>query len=275
MLENDELSLIEIHQEILNVLKKIIQICDEIHVNYFIAYGSLIGVIRHGGFIPWDDDLDIQMTRPEFEKFMNYCEEHLEDLKPYKLVSFRNTPTYPYEIPRFCNTRFRMEKGGLTDAGMGIFVDIYPLDGVGNDIAKAKRKICIKKRYWQMCWLYKREGKFFKSGKSLLWNALRYCVYLTTLRHDIRYYLNKLESISSNYLFESSSYIECCTWNDLFRPQRKEWYLDYDYADFEGLKVKIPKNYDKILRSIYGNYMQLPPVEKQKPSHSYRIFRRK
>jgi lipopolysaccharide cholinephosphotransferase len=273
-MDNRELSLEEIHQEILTVFKKIVDICDQININYFIAYGTLIGAVRHKGFIPWDDDLDIQMTRPEFEKFVSYCEQNTEILYPYKLISFKNTPDYPYEIPRFCDTRFRMEKGGLADAGMGIFVDIYPLDGIGDDIKAAKKKIMPKKRYWQTCWSFWRDNKFIPSQKGTLRNIPRFFAFLLSRLHNLRYYLIKLHSISTFYSYENSKFIECITWNELFRPQPKEWYSSYDILDFEHLKVKAPKNYDKVLKSIYGNYMQLPPIEKQKPSHSYKIFKR-
>lgn len=269
-----ELTLEEIHQEILVVLKKVIEICEKININYFLAYGSLIGAVRHKGFIPWDDDLDIQMTRPEFNKFVDYCEKNAEELFPYKLVSFHNTSEYPYEIPRFCDMRFKMETVDSADAPMGIFVDIYPLDGIGNSKSKAKMKILPKKKYWRACWSFKMMKKFYLTKKNVIWDLFRFFIYLASLRHDIIFYLKKLETISFYYPYENSTFVECSTWNELFKPQPKECYSNFDYMLFEGIKVKVPKDYDKILRDLYGNYMRLPPVEKQKPSHHYKIFKR-
>ena len=73
-MDNTPLTIEEIHEGTLIILKKIIEICDKINVNYFIAYGTLIGAVRHQGFIPWDDDLDIIMLRPEYDKFVAYCD---------------------------------------------------------------------------------------------------------------------------------------------------------------------------------------------------------
>ena len=81
-----ELSIQEIHEGTLGILKKIIDICDKVGVNYYLAYGSLIGAVRHGGFIPWDDDLDIVMLRPDYEVFCQYCMKHERELYPFKLI---------------------------------------------------------------------------------------------------------------------------------------------------------------------------------------------
>lgn len=82
-----ELSIQEIHEGTLGILKKIIDICDKVGVNYYLAYGSLIGAVRHGGFIPWDDDLDIVMLRPDYEVFCQYCMKHERELYPFKLIN--------------------------------------------------------------------------------------------------------------------------------------------------------------------------------------------
>lgn len=82
-----ELSIQEIHEGTLGILKKIIDICDKVGVNYYLAYGSLIGAVRHGGFIPWDDDLDIVMLRPDYEVFCQYCMKHEQELYPFKLIN--------------------------------------------------------------------------------------------------------------------------------------------------------------------------------------------
>ena len=82
---NRELSLEEVHKETLNVLKKIDEICEHNDIKYSIMYGTLIGYMRHNGFIPWDDDMDVCMLRPEYDKFVAYCNEHEEELYPFKL----------------------------------------------------------------------------------------------------------------------------------------------------------------------------------------------
>ena len=97
------LTLEEIHEGTLEILKKIISICDETGVNYFLAYGTLIGAVRHGGFIPWDDDLDLVMLRPDYEKFLDYCRAHEAEMFPFRLMNRRVMEKYVPRIPEGFN----------------------------------------------------------------------------------------------------------------------------------------------------------------------------
>lgn len=139
------LELSEIHQVTIGVVKKIIDICKNQNIKYFVMYGSLIGAVRHKGFIPWDDDFDIIMLRPEYERFMNYCYTHKEELKPYQLINRYTNENYPFNISRFCDCRYEMIRDdGEENAGMGIFVDIYPFDGLGNNPMSMMDKFILK-----------------------------------------------------------------------------------------------------------------------------------
>ena len=128
-----EMSIEEIHEVTLAILKKIDAIAEEIGIRYFMAYGSLIGVVRHRGFIPWDDDLDMMMIREDYEKFLAYFEEHEQELVPYKIFNNRNNAGYPHMITRVCNVEYPIEVDNEIPCGMGVFVDIYPIDPMGND----------------------------------------------------------------------------------------------------------------------------------------------
>ena len=98
MLCQKELSLDEIHKVTLDTLKIIISICERMKINYFLAYGSLLGAVRHGGFIPWDDDCDLIMTRGDYEKFISYCKENEDSLKPFCIMDESSVADYPYGI---------------------------------------------------------------------------------------------------------------------------------------------------------------------------------
>ena len=109
---NRELSLEEVHKETLNVLKKIDEICEHYDIKYSIMYGTLIGYMRHNGFIPWDDDMDVCMLRPEYDKFVAYCNEHEEELYPFKLMSKYTADDYPfnYRMARYSGSPYRRRK---------------------------------------------------------------------------------------------------------------------------------------------------------------------
>ena len=95
----EELTLRQMQEGALNILKKLDGICREQGLRYFLFYGTLIGAIRHKGFIPWDDDLDVAMPRPDFDKLVAYCRRHREELQPMQLMTVDDNPQYVYPIP--------------------------------------------------------------------------------------------------------------------------------------------------------------------------------
>lgn len=268
------LTLEEIHKETLEILKKIISICDELKINYFLAYGSLIGAVRHQGFIPWDDDLDLIMLRPEYDKFLQYCTEHEEELFPFKLMGRHNTPGFPFTITRFCDLRYRMVADEIPDAGMGMFIDIYPFDGAGNDEQQIHQKIAKKKWLWINCLFSALKGKFEPSTKGFLRSIVKLPGHLFARLMGPDYFLNRLETLKDIYSLEESKYVTCMIWDWPIKLKEKKHFEEFTYLPFEGIQVKVPKEYDTVLRNSYGDYMCLPPEEKRVPHHEYCLYRK-
>ena len=123
----------------LEVLKKLDEICSQLNLRYFLTYGTLLGAVRHQGFIPWDDDVDVMMPRPDYEKLIEYLQFNEKELSPFKLMHYRTNKEYIYPISRFVDTRYWIDYEGTTDYGLGLFVDIYPLDGCGNTAQHAEK----------------------------------------------------------------------------------------------------------------------------------------
>ncbi len=273
-MENEALTMEQIHEGTLEILKKIISICDELKINYYIAAGTLIGVVRHQGFIPWDDDLDIMMLRPDYEAFKAYCIAHEEALFPFKLMGRYNTPEYPYTIDRFCDLRYRMVSERTTDAGMGMFVDIYPMDGAGSDPAELRRRLKNKNKFWLDCLFCNLHGKFEPSSRGMIYNVLKFPGYCYARLRGANYFLDKLESLKDMYSLEESRYVACMIWDCPIRFKEKIWFGEPLEMPFEGLLVKVPRDYDSMLRDTYGDYMQLPPEDQRIPHHEYSLYRK-
>lgn len=271
-----ELTLRESQLATLEIMSEIDRICKLLNIKYFMLYGTLIGAVRHKGYIPWDDDFDIGMKRDDYEKFLDYCDSHSDELFPFSLNNKTTNPDCWYNITRFCDLRYKCEFSGWRNfKESGLFVDIYPYDGMGKEKDKKYwKKIQLKRLYYiKMLHLASTSDKF--PGSSIF-KKLLYLPFLPIARHKSSvYYLRKIEDITTKFSWDESDYVYCCTWgNEMYLPfYPKSYFEDFGYMKFEDREFLAPMHYDEILRKIYGDYMNLPPEDKRKPSHSYTVYK--
>lgn len=265
----------------LDILKVLAQICEEQNLDYFLMYGTLLGAVRHKGFIPWDDDLDIMMKRADYDKLIQYLMDHESELQPYKLFCKYNVPGYPFMIARFCDTRYKYVANNEKDCGMGIFVDIYPLDGAGNSWKEVQRKGNYYRFLSSMCFLASRERFFvaheeYSSKKSIKQTIIKYPLFLIAKVAGVHFWFKRLEVLKEKHKYDECDYVGPTTWQSDYKRDvmKKEWVDETVFIDFEGEKFRAPKEYEKILKHKYGNYMELPPVEKQVATHDYKAYRK-
>lgn len=271
---NAPLSIEEIHKGTLTVIEKFAELCDKLGVNYYVFYGSLIGAVRHNGFIPWDDDFDVAMMRNDYEKFVGYCIENREELKPFALLCLETEPKYPYAIPRFNDMRYNAVYENMIHYDSGLFIDIYPLDEI--DPEKLARKKFRKKQLRYMQYLSLAYSEHFSPSKtSKIRNLLKFPAYLIAKFHGKNYYINKLEKLAKKVAKQGSGFVACSVWDDLKENKRYaiQDFLNNKEVIFENITVRIPVGYDNILSCLYGDYMTLPPIEQQKPQHQYILYK--
>lgn len=271
----NELSLNQIHQVTLGAMKKIIEICDILHINYYIAYGTLIGAVRHKGFIPWDDDFDLVMLRHDYEKFCEYCRNNKEKIEPYKMFTRDDVKNYPYNIGRFNDMRYRAVYDNVQYYDSGVFIDIYPLDGAGNSKEEINRRLKKKKSRLFKITLWSIDNHFTKSTYNKWYRTvLKFLIRSWTKVVGSKYYLNKMEKFKEIYDIENSKYIAELTWDAGLVLYDKKWFESYIYMDFEDISVKVPIGYHEFLKSHYGNYMELPPMSERTAHHDYKVYER-
>lgn len=273
-MENKPLTLEEIHSETVGLIKKLAEICDLLKINYFMAYGSLLGVVRHKGFIPWDDDTDVIMCRPDYEKFKKYCIENEQGLLPYKFMGWENSKDYPFALWRFCDTRYRLESEDYPDGGMGLFIDVYCYDGAGNEQIPKDHPIRKKQKIYEAFVLLADQKKFKKSPKGALKTIIRVPLYVFAKLMGRNFFMKKLDKLKDTFSYEESSLLNSLSWDFSVNSRKKEWYDEYIMLPLNDIEVKVPKQYDEVLRCSYGDYMQLPPEDKRVPSHSYTLYRK-
>ncbi len=260
------------------VLRKLDRLCTEQGWRYCLAYGSLLGAIRHKGIIPWDDDIDIFMPRPDYEKLRVYFQENAQVLAPIKMFDKKVVPDYPHSIVRISDQRYHLEFDNEKDYGIGLFVDIYPLDGAGDDFDGAAKLIRKTKPLASLCFLTGRKCFARDNTASNVKMLVKIPAYLWANLWGNKHYIDKLSKLAKTYDYETSKYVANVIWpggringveTDIFP---RAYFEDLVDAPFEDMMAKIPKAYHEILTIGYGDYMTPPPPEGRKTNHTYDIF---
>ncbi len=274
MNKQDKMSLREIQLGSLEVLKKIKRICDDNNYRYFLAYGSLIGAIRNKGIIPWDDDIDIMMPREDYNKLKKYFKENESKLFPLKAFDNEIMKEYPHSIMRISNQEYKLEFDNEKDYGIGLFIDVYPIDGIGNDKEEAKKLLHKAKRTASLCFLTSRKGFGVDNTKSKVKMIIKFPAYIWANILGNEHYQKKTRKLCNRYSYNNSKYIACIAQpndgNDIFE---KETFEPIE-TNFEGVKVTIPKGYDIFLKNIYGDYMTPPDEQGRKTHHTYDAYKK-
>ena len=257
-----EMSLREIQKGTLGVLIELDKVCKELGVKYFLIWGTLLGAIRHNGYIPWDDDLDIAMFPEDYRKLCSYlCGNDTE-------LEIHNMDTCPecfYNIARVCEKehilKFKNKK-----YTSGLFIDIYVLHGLG----KAEDLEYWNKRFkkypgWRSS-LNACMSTTLLCGRNplnKLWN-LPFVIGAKILGK--KYFIKKFEGYRK-FDINESEYVGVPQWTEVIFEKK-----DFDeiiYTKFEGIVVPIPAGYENFLRTNYGDYMVMPPENERHPQHGY------
>lgn len=245
----------------LMMLKDFIKICEENDMLYFTIGGTLLGTIRHGGFIPWDDDIDVLMFRKDFEKLNKLMSEKPNE--KYGFINVLNEETYHYTWGRFTllNTEIREWWANQVDYTPNIFIDIFIMDNIPNN--KIKRFI-FKWRCFalnQMC--NYSIVKFQNESKPK--EIIQHLAYYILKIIPISPMTIKKRCVKVYRKYEDMECEETCDFPSLaFMPiyNKKELFPVKKFK-FEDIEVNVPNNYDEILKRLYGNYMELPPEDKR------------
>lgn len=256
MYENDcvkgmrRMSLDEIHSVQSNILKRFRDFCDDNGLRYWLAGGTMLGAVRHKGFIPWDDDVDVYMPEPDYIKFMQL----FRDDSDYELINYSKDKNYGFYFAKLTKKNTRICHGGYAlHYIMGVYIDIFPLVGFPSDEDGIRKQ-------WHNHHLLMAEWYWYQNMVDLVGEE-----NMPIKRDEILQRLTNPEFDDSE-MIGSVSVILQKEWNSPYKD-----FAETVEADFEGEKYKIPKGYDKHLSLRYGDYMTLPPVEKR-AVHSFPMF---
>lgn len=267
-----ELNLQEIQKIELNLLKEVDRICRDQEFRYFMVGGTLIGAVRHHGFIPWDDDIDISMPRPDYEAFIQYC---MTNQTEFRLLSNRNTENYWNLFSKVSDPRTKIIDSVIDgqDHDAGVSIDIFPIDGLGMTLDEARRT--FMKTELKRDILDARNWKRFSRSKThgLAYEPIRLAMFLLSRVCSPSGLMKKIEAFSRRKSFDDQEYGACIA--GAYRTKEimeKRIYSEYCQLQFQGEKFMAPEHYHEFLTAIYGNYMELPPEDKRVTHHTYKAY---
>ena len=275
MEEKEAIDIDEIHKGTREIIKKLSEICDMLGVEYYVTWGSLIGAVRHKGFIPWDDDFDVIMMRPDYDKFLDYCEKNEKALYPFKIFNRDVCPEYPYTISRFEDMRYKAVYDNIIEYDSGMFIDIYPFDGAGTDEEQTRKKLERKRNLLAkfVAWSIRKEYTKSESN-NFIFNIAKYIAFSISHLIGKDYFLDQYEKLKDTYSFEDSTLVGCLCWGKGIYVFDKSLFEKSILVPFEDIMVKIPIGYEAILRQTYGDYMELPEEEERVATHEYMLYKR-
>lgn len=252
----------KVHEELLVLLLSLDKICRESSIRYYITAGTLLGAVREGGFIPWDDDCDIVMPRRDFRRFVKIMRKVHSEI--YYFQDRKSERKYPFAFAKMRSRRVAARERGEVwkELGDGCYVDIFPLDRCPENPRRAKRFFKLTELLTSVI-LSKSGGKcgYAKRGARLVFSILSLfpLFALHFLRAAVRIYYSatssggRLATVYGSYGYPRETY-------------RAEWFSRTTTLSFEGDKFPAPIGYRELLTNMYGDYMT-PPSEENQRTH--------
>lgn len=269
------MTLDEIKSCAIGVLDFIDKVCKDNNLKYYLSGGTLLGALRHKGFIPWDDDIDIMMPRHDYELLFNVWPKDA----PYQVLSYRNSKHFPYAFGKAVDTRtIKIEPVRSLCQHLGVDVDIFPIDNIPND-SRESELLFREIEKWQLrldrhMAMY---GKARNIPRTIAYNTLLFLRRFFELFgiNTVDKIVRKFSGCAQKYNEVSTSFCGVTTISHYGIKEKnpKESYKEVAFVQFEGKDYPAPNGYERYLTQLYGkDYMQLPPMNMRQSHHSYKAY---
>lgn len=257
----------------LDIVKEFIRICDKHGLKYFMAGGTFLGAVRHNGFIPWDDDIDMGMYRCDYDKFLKIAETELS--YPYKIQTYQNTDSHHYYFSHVIDMRYKVRRlGSLDKREEYVWIDIFPYDGLPNGVRG--NLFYLRLLFCRFCYHMANFDKIniARTDRAVWQKAVLKILFVIhkLFRFDKQKWINKIDVLLKTNDLKNCDRVMSFMGLKLQKEilPRKIYDNLIDYS-FEDMNLKGPRDSDTVLRRLYGNYMELPPENKRK-SHPMEVL---
>ena len=244
-----------------DLLQDIASYCEEKGLTFFLAYGTLIGAMRHNGFIPWDDDIDIAMPRPDYDEFVstyNQRDSHC------RVIDTSFDKDYGISFAKVYDDRTWLDEFKYRKDKYGVYIDVFPVEGVGGKV-----QVFLARKLSRL--MHAKKANF--TDRGLLKNLSNCVLKLLMLPFSLHTMLRFADWNARRHPFGTTSkasvLFETYGWREVVDTAAFQGTVLHE---FEGRQYPVPVGYDRWLRSIYGDYMQLPPKEHQVGHHEYNAY---
>ena len=254
----------QIKRQLLQILVWFRDYCEQKGYRYFITGGTLLGAVRHGGFIPWDDDIDVLMPASDYDKFIH--DDFSE--KPYRLLSYDLDGKSTTAITKLYDPNTVVEASRHTKYPIGLHIDIFPLYPLGETLKDAQAlqkeaRVPIKYKSWLIT------EKFYPP-KNKLYYLPKWFGYRIAKLYGLKRALKKLDALKTKYTAEQSNYVGYI--KGTLRECVEKWQYDNpSEITFEGERFACCSDPDRFLTEFYGDYKQLPP-ENERNNHGFTVY---
>ena len=258
----------ELREIQINILNVVADFCNKNGLNYCLGYGTLIGAVRHKGFIPWDDDIDIVLLRSDYDKFINSFNDF--DSK-YKVYTATNTDWFPYPFAKvsYENSIIKEDSDNM-EKTIGINIDVFPIDNIPNDIKQQKKMFNEVGKHRNILNV---NSVVINSKRAFYKNLILYVGKIVFCIIKPNTIVRKIINIATKFNGKTTEKVGNIVWGygereivprSLFDSAIKMKFSENEY--------NVPVGYHEWLTSNYGNYMELPPIEKRVSHHDFKAY---
>lgn len=262
-----QLGLPELKQRQLAILRFVAGFCDERDIRYYLCAGTLLGAVRHQGYIPWDDDVDIMLPRPDYERFCAQFPQHAWQTG-FSLHDLATSPAYPFPFAKVCDDTTVLDVESDVVRDIGVFVDVFPLDGW----------LPARGTRWLQARALDTLGQLMRvkhlqdnASRDALRNRVLRVAKLLTSPISVRTVSRMLTGIATASPFDESETVGVTVWGYREGLPRAAYGTPAAVV-FEGTEYPGPEDSDTVLAGIYGDYMRLPPVEDRVTNHRFTAY---